>query len=51
MRILNRLENEIDSVAVINHARVALVNLIIIPRSSETIAKQLKEISGSGNQA
>lgn len=51
LRILNRLENEIDSIAVINHAQVALANLIIIPRSSETIAKQLKEISGSGNQA
>jgi len=47
LRILNRLENEIDSIAVINHAHVALANLIIIPRSSETIAKQLKEISGS----
>jgi hypothetical protein len=45
------LENEIDSIAVINHAQVALVNLIIIPRSSKTIAAKLDEISGSGNQA
>ena len=49
LRILNRLENEIDSIAIINHAQVALANLIIIPRSSETIAKQLKEIPGSEN--
>jgi len=51
LRILNRLENEIDSIAVINHAQVALVNLIIIPRSSKTIAAKLDEISDSGNQA
>ncbi len=50
LRILNRLENEIDSVAVINHAQVTLVNLIIIPRSSKTIAAKLKEISGSEHQ-
>lgn len=47
MRILNRLESEIDSVAVINHARVTLANLVIIPRSAETIAKKIDEISGS----
>ncbi len=51
MRILERLENEIDSVAILNHARVVLANLIIIPRSAETIAAKLKEISGLEDQA
>lgn len=51
LRILERLENEIDSVAILNHARVVLANLIIIPRSAETIAAKLKEISGLENQA
>jgi len=47
LRILNRLENEIDSIAAINHARVTLANLVIIPRSAETMAKKIDEISGS----
>lgn len=51
LRILERLENEIDSVAILNHARVVLANLIIIPRSAETIAAKLKEISGLEDQA
>jgi len=50
LRILNRLENEVDSVAILNHAHIFLANLIIIPRSGETIAAKLDEISGSGNQ-
>jgi len=45
LRILDRLENEIDSIATLNHARVTLTNLVIIPRSAETIAKKINEIS------
>jgi len=51
LRILERLENEIDSVAILNHARVVLANLIIIPRSADTIVAKLKEISGLEDQA
>jgi hypothetical protein len=47
LRMLKRLENEIDSEAKLNHACVALANLIIIPRSAETITAKLKEISAS----
>ena len=50
LRILNRLENEIDSIAVINHSQVVLANLIIIPRSSATIGSKLKEISDIEDQ-
>jgi len=51
LRVLARLENEINSVAILNHARIVLANLIIIPRSAETIAAKLKEISGLEDQA
>ncbi len=51
LRILERLENEIDSVAILNHARVVLANLIIIPRSADTIVAKLKKISGLEEQA
>jgi hypothetical protein len=45
LRMLKRLENEIDSEAKLNHAFVALANLVIIPRSAKTITAKLKEIS------
>jgi hypothetical protein len=47
LRLLNRLENELNSVAAVNHAWIFLANLIIIPRSPETMAKKISEISGS----
>ena len=42
LRMLNRLEDEINNVAILNRATVELVSLIIIPRSKETIALKIK---------
>ena len=47
LRILNRLEDELNNVAILNQATVELVGLMIIPRARETITAKVK---GSGER-
>ena len=49
LRILKRLEDEINRIAILNRTRVELTKLVIIPRSRETISAKIDGIGGSKN--
>ncbi len=49
LRILKKLEDEINRIAIINRTRVELTNLVIIPRSKETISSKIKKIGNNKN--
>ena len=42
LRLLKRLEDEINNVAILSRTTVELVSLIIIPRSRETIGRKIR---------
>ena len=42
LRVLKRLEDEINNVAILNRATVELISLILIPRSRETTALKIR---------